>query len=548
MMELFHLLGRITIENADANENIDETVDRSEDAEKDIIDSFKKIGAAVVTYFTVDKIVSFGKTITETAAEIQASNAQFEAAFGNMAEDAQSAFDRVGSASGILSTRLQTEGTKAFSMFKGAGMDANEALEEMESFLALAADAAAYYDISLEEASARVLGFAKGNYENGDAIGVFTNETQRNSIAMEQYGKKFSECTEAQKQMMALDMIQHTYEMSGALGQATRESEGYENVTGNLAEANRQLQAVLGTPLLQNIVIPAVQFLTGAVIALTSGFQEASVWAAEHETVLAVLGVGVGTVTALIIAYNVQQALATSGTSLWAVVSGTATAATTALGAAFTFLTSPIGLVIVAIGAVVAAGVALYKNWDEVKVKATQLWEKVSSVFENIKTTVSDKINAARDSVHNAIEKIKGFFNFDWSLPRIKLPHVSISGEFSLAPPSVPRFGIEWYAKAMDQGMILDKPTIFGYDIKSGKFLGGGETGSETVVGTGNLMGMIRAAVAEQDTVMISVLYDILEALLALKEDLPEHLRDALDGVALELNNREFGRLVRAVR
>ena len=120
----------------------------------------------------------------------------------------------------------------------------------------------------------------------------------------------------------------------------------------------------------------------------------------------------------------------------------------------------------------------------------------VSSIFESIKSKITSTIENARDKVRSAIEKIKGFFNFSWSLPKLKLPHISITGSFSLNPPSVPTFGISWYNKAMGNGMILNGATIFGMD-KNGRLLGGGESGSETVVGTKSLLRMIKMAVYE---------------------------------------------------
>ena len=90
--------------------------------------------------------------------------------------------------------------------------------------------------------------------------------------------------------------------------------------------------------------------------------------------------------------------------------------------------------------------------------KFNQIKSKATEIFNNIKTGIEDKINGARDAVKKAIDKIKGFFDFEWSLPKIKLPHFSISGSFSLNPPSVPKFGISWYSK----GAIFKRPTVLG--------------------------------------------------------------------------------------
>lgn len=245
----------------DFGDEIDKASDKAESSGSRIPSALKKIAGAVAVAFAVDKIVDFGTQLVNTAATVQAQNAQFEATFKDMQGAAEEAFGRVSETTGVVSERLQEQGTKAFSMFKGAGADANTALADTERFLNIAADAAAYYDISLEEASERVLGLAKGNFENGDAIGVFTNELQRNEAAMGKYGKNFKDLTEAQKQSLMLDITEQTYEMSGAMGQASRESDGLENVMGNLKSEWKQFTAALGSPLL-NVAIDVIKSLT----------------------------------------------------------------------------------------------------------------------------------------------------------------------------------------------------------------------------------------------------------------------------------------------
>ena len=170
-------------------------------------------------------------------------------------------------------------------------------------------------------------------------------------------------------------------------------------------------------------------------------------------------------------------------------------------------------------GEKISSTVTAAKNkWDSMKQNAKSMaaniaqdmsskWasikEKTGSVFGSIRDKIGDMMGGAREKVRNAIEKIKGFFDFKWSLPKIKLPHFSITGSFSLNPPSIPHFSVDWYAKAMEQGMILNNATIFGE--KDGKLLGGGEAGSETIVGTKSLLDMIRDAVASAMMAMRSV-------------------------------------------
>lgn len=126
-------------------------------------------------------------------------------------------------------------------------------------------------------------------------------------------------------------------------------------------------------------------------------------------------------------------------------------------------------------------------------------YNTASSVFNSIRNAISNAIIGARNIVSNAVESIKGMFNFSWSLPHINIPHFSISGG---EPPfgfggkgSFPSISVEWYAKAMDNAMLLDRATIFG--ASGGQLLGGGEAGTEVVSGAETLMRMIRNAVAD---------------------------------------------------
>lgn len=203
---------------------------------------------------------------------------------------------------------------------------------------------------------------------------------------------------------------------------------------------------------------------------------------------------------------TVFNAVKTTATSVWngiktaidTVVNGVKTAVSTAWTAVQTTTTTVFN----------AVKTAASTAWNAIKTTITTVVDSiksgissglnaiqstVSSILNGIKNTFTNVFNNVWSFVQGVVNKLKSIFNFSWSLPHIKLPHFSISGSFSLNPPSIPHFSVEWYKKAMNNGMILNSPTIFG---KSGNhLLGGGEAGPEAVVGVSSLMDMIQSAV-----------------------------------------------------
>ena len=269
-MKIFELVGLLRLQGSDEFKSRLKDVEKdAETSTKDMQQSFDRLRKTIIGAFSVKVIADFGKALVSASAQVAANNAQFAATFREVGEAASKAFSDVAKATGVMETRLRTAGTKAFSQFKGAGLDAVSALSQTERYLNLASDAAAYYDISLEDADVRLRSFIRGNVEAGDMIGLFTSETQRNSRALEDYGKKYIELTEDQKQMVMLNIAEEIYKQSGAIGQASREAGEFANVSGNLAESWLQLRATLGEPILE-AVNSAMQSLSATIADLNT--------------------------------------------------------------------------------------------------------------------------------------------------------------------------------------------------------------------------------------------------------------------------------------
>ena len=210
--------------------------------------------------------------------------------------------------------------------------------------------------------------------------------------------------------------------------------------------------------------------------------------------------VSTATSTITSVASSAWSSVSTTASSLWSTISSTVSSKISAASSAVSSATSTITSV--ASSAWSSVSSAASSQWESVRstissklssAKSTvsslmsgitstmssglsSALSTVSGKFSSIYSTISSKMSAARDAVGNAISALKSKFNFSWSLPHLKLPHVSISGSFSINPPSVPHFGISWYK----DGGILTRPTIFG--AAGNNLLAGGEAGAEAVV------------------------------------------------------------------
>lgn len=270
-------VAQLEAELRDTNNRLDKSEDAMEDFGNAVDDAGDKaigfgdiLKANVISDVIMDGLRELGQCVKEfvgdsieEAASMQAVTAQVEQTFGTMGEVAGQRLEELSGDVNIATTRMQQAFTKIYAFAKTSGASAENALTISSRAMAVAADTAAYYDISIEEATERLQAFIKGNYANDAALGIACTETTRNIKANELYAKSFKELSESQKVDVLLAMVEAGNEASGALGQAAREADGWENVTGELAEVMRLLQVEAGKPALKKLV-PIIKDITEA--------------------------------------------------------------------------------------------------------------------------------------------------------------------------------------------------------------------------------------------------------------------------------------------
>lgn len=256
---------------------VEDTGDAMEEAGRQGVRFGDLIKANVISDFIVDglrEIASAAKdmaaSFVQSAADVRAETAQYAQTFGELAGEADAAIQQVADSANTLPSLLKPAATSIYAFARSSGADTAQAMDLMAQSMQVAVDAAAYYDRSLSDVTETLQSFLKGNYENDAALGVSATEATRNAQAMEMFGQAFNDLTEIQKQQALLQMVVDAQELSGAMGQAAREADGWQNVQGNLNEAWRQFAAVKGQAML-DAIIPAMQEVTSLLTGLTDG-------------------------------------------------------------------------------------------------------------------------------------------------------------------------------------------------------------------------------------------------------------------------------------
>lgn len=356
----------------------------------------------------IDKAKEFASGMIDAAAEVRAQASQFEQTFGQLGTVADAKIKSIANETGILDTRMRSAASGIYAFARSSGADSTEALGLMETALMAAADNAAYYDRSLEDATDTLQSFLKGNYANDAALGVSATEATRNAAAFKKFKKEFKDLTEVQKQQVLLQMVTDAQELSGAMGQASREADGWENVQGNLNESFRQFQAAVGQPFLAQLG-PRIQKITASM----QNLQKSIDWDKFADGIDRVFGFldrngeqivkSIGAIGAGFAAWETVNGLKSAATTISGIVTSLSGLGAFVAANPFTILAGAAAAMVTALGLVYAE---ISKDTEEVK-KLKEESEAFSTQAHDLVQSIKDRAQAADDAAQADLDEIQ---------------------------------------------------------------------------------------------------------------------------------------------
>lgn len=238
------------------------------------------------------------------------------------------------------------------------------------------------------------------------ALSQCSNEQERQALITETLTKLYGGAAE-QYQETAGDILD--------ANDATARLAEVQSQMGEAMEPANTAWQNLKTTLMESflpIAIERVQGLAGQIDALAGALSGVIGWCQEHQTLLTVIGIGLGVLATAILAYNISL-------HATAIATAVATAATGAFAAVVGFLTSPITIAVAIITALIAIGVALYQNWDTVSAVLANVWnsikETAATVWNGIKDTLLGVWNGIRSGVTNGVNAVKNTVSAIWN-------------------------------------------------------------------------------------------------------------------------------------
>lgn len=245
---------------------------KSEKEAENSIKGLKNMATKLLGVIGIGFSIAGLSSLAEAAADAEALKSQFSQVFDDVESDATEKLQAIADDTGVMVNRMKGSFTQIAAFSKTTGATAADALDIAERAMIAVADSSAFYDRSIEEVTDSMQSFLKGNFQVDAALGISCTETTRNAAANELYGKSFKDLSEAEKQLTLLKMVEDGNKLSGALGQAARESDTWTNQLGNLKQSLQDLKATAGSAFLQPAVM-VLKFLVSLVQGLTAKLQ-----------------------------------------------------------------------------------------------------------------------------------------------------------------------------------------------------------------------------------------------------------------------------------